>query len=186
MSDSDKPMTVMLHTKHPLWDNLRVKHEGMQTVLTKSGFIVLLVFDPLSDSEAKQLQEATYRFGVLKMTGGFCFLVNTPIGEFDGPYAPGLAHPDLRKIPDEEALWDNRKVRLALTIHTLDGAGVVRALRFTTVSPEFSRTVANWHRSGLREWAGPEAWDAEIKRFYARYPTPGAAMKDAITCKGGD
>jgi hypothetical protein len=182
---SNEHMTVMLGAKHPLWDKLRVKAEGMQSVLTESGFILLLIFDPLSEIEARQMQEGQYRFGIVKIRGGFSWLIHTPVGYFDQPYSAGLEHPDV-KLDEGNELLDNRKVRLALSVHTLDAGGIARALRFMTVSPEFSRLLERYHREGLREWAGREAWDAEIRRFYARYQTPQAAMKDAITCRGGE
>jgi hypothetical protein len=179
------PVAVMLGKPHPLWDGLRVKRESMQSVLTESGFLLLLIFDPLSEAEAASMRKAQYRFGVIKIRGGFSWLLDTPLGQFDQPYTPGLASPDRREL-DEEDLLDNRLLRMALSVHTLDARGIVRALRFMTVSPQFSRTLARYHREGLREWTGAAAWNEEIKRFYARYPTPGAAMRDAVMSKGGD
>lgn len=177
---------VAVGREHPLWANLKMKGDGMKSVLTESGFMLMLVFDPLSAAEAEAMQTRDYRFGVVKMDGGYAWLLDTPVGALDGPFAPMLNSPDQRHIPDAERFATEPLLRLAVSVTTMDGQGIVQAMRFMTVSPAFSRQLALWHEQGLRDWRGPEAWDQTIQRFYARYARPQDAMRVAITCKGGD
>jgi hypothetical protein len=188
MAEEHEMMELRLDAVHPLWAGMKDKSkgEGMKVLLTPSGFMLMLVLDPLSADEAEALRAGAFRFGVLKMKGGFCWLLGTPIATFDGPYSAGLAQPELRQVPGTADLATNPALRLAVTVCALDGQGVIRALRFTTVSPQFTRSLVRWHDEGLRDWTGETAWDQEIARFQARYPKPQDAMRHAITCKGGD
>lgn len=182
-----EPVELRLGAPHPYWHNAKMHSDGLKILLNASGFHLMFVLDPLSTMEATAMQKEGYRFGLVKMTGGYCFIVDTPVACFDGTFAPMLNHPDARALPDAERLMVEPSLRLALSIAVMDGRGIIRALRFTTVSPQFSRRLALWHEQGLRDWQGPAAWDAEIARLQRRYARPQDALRDAsVICKGGD
>jgi hypothetical protein len=102
----------------------------------------------------------------------------------DAPYTWHLVPAGEREPPARRRSGESRAL---LTVVLVDAdRNLVRALRALTLSPEFTRTLhAAIRRQAARVWTA-EAYDAELRRAYARWPTSEAMLPAAtVRCIGG-
>jgi hypothetical protein len=90
-----------------------------------------------------------------------------------------------RSRPEEallpEPVREGEETRDTLQVVLVDAAsGIVKALRLLTFSPSFTVALRlAVAREAERPWPGDAAYDARIRRLYARYPTSAAMLRDA-------
>ena len=160
--------------------------EGMKLVYNDGGINILLVLSGDPEKDGRLLVDNPLKLGLLRMRGGYCWVLNCGVGCFEGPYSPCIGNDGQRILPWlADAVTPN--TRAFLLIHVIDKKGIVRRLNAVSVSPEFTRKLESLHADAVRcGQISIAAWDAEIARHEARYPTPSAAMRQAlVTSKGG-
>ena len=159
----------------------------MLVVCEPTGILLLMSLSPCSDDDVEEFRANPVTFGLLPMKGGYCWLLRTALCTFDAPYCPGLEAPDRRAL-----CWDianmTERTRGLLQVDLVDNTGIVRAIRATTVSPDFTRAVIELHKAALvDERPTPTSWDIEIAGMYRRFPDPERALRAAaFTSVGGD
>lgn len=96
-------------------------------------------------------------------------------------------------VPEEEreapAQPKDPNERAALSVFCVEAkTGLIAALRFMTLSPDFTRRLHLAITAQLdRPYPGEAAYMAQCKRVYAAYSSEGIARRLAVaTCKGGD
>lgn len=178
---------IGLGQKHPLWAKLPSHDEGMTALYDRGKVTLFLILHDWSETDTSAFRGSGLKFGLLPMRGGYTWLLWTGMCVFDMPYTPWLEAPENREPP-----WSQgglgAETRLLIDIHALDRTGAVRGLKATTVSPHFTRALAQAHRRAIAEGQdAAKTWDAEVQRYNARYRTPNDALKHAVaTSKGGD
>jgi hypothetical protein len=158
----------------------------------RQGEHELLIF--LKSPRQEEIEAATTGTAefALHVEGSALFLM-TRFGEIDGgkglpwsdaPYSWWFVRPDQRRIPDAETAGRH----LLLPINLVDAdTGILRGMRATTLSPDFTVKLIDAIRRQARSSFDPTTHQKDIERAYRKYPTV-EAMVDAAAarCIGGD
>jgi hypothetical protein len=178
-------MLIAVGERHPLAAIIAL-NDGMRAAYHPSGINLIIVMDPLSEADVKSFREDGMKFGLIRLRGGYAWLLRTGIATLDAPYSPLIEAAGQRHLP-----WrtddTTPESRAAVHLHLIDGKGIARALKMVTVSPQFTRMLERLHFEAQETAIDPALWNAEIAKFSQRFPTPNAALKAAVVvCKGGD
>ena len=190
VEDRDEEILIEVGEPHPWAGSLDKTYlgltEGMKVVCDDSGVKILLVLSGDPERDARLLKSNPLRFGLLRMRGGYCWVMNCGVGCFEAPYSPCIVPGGPSDLPWIDAC-PTPDSRALLSIHVIDRKGILRLLNAVTVSPAFTVKLESLHAEAVALGRiSTSSWDAEIARHEACYPTPNAALRQAlVTSKGG-
>jgi hypothetical protein len=171
----------------PLFEARRELPEAIEYNYQSGDHTLLLSMKNLHPKEIEAVREAEAEFG-LYCENGIVFLLYR-FGETlpwsDSAFSWWNVAEEDRRLP---APQENPAERILLKIILIEaGSGIVKAIRVTTLSPEFTEKL---HEAIRRQASGEEFSRAEfVARSLAIYAnqTPAALAANAIVkCKGGD
>jgi hypothetical protein len=103
----------------------------------------------------------------------------------DAPYSSHLVPPEQRELPQPPATPETRTLLQIILVDA--GKNVVRVIRAVTLSPEFSRTLADTITKQAREPWIEKTYSVDVADAYVCCPTTGDMVAAAIVrSKGGE
>ena len=147
-----------------------------------------LFYDSPGNFEIASIREGIARFALVPYHDVVFLLYKfgEEVNWSDAPYSWWLL-PESERIPPPTGLTPQTRALLhVMLINSSDG--ILKAVRVTTLSPAFTRTLfSDVRRQIARGWPGEQAYDRQIDQAYAIWPTPRAMLSGAIAgTRGGD
>jgi hypothetical protein len=181
---SPPSISIEVGLPHPFWSFLP-HEEGMRAIYQPSGINLIITLNSCSASDIRSFKDDGLKFGLLRMSGGYCWLLRTGFATLDAPYSPCLEAPEIQAGP-----WFDQphtpNTRVAIHLHVIDRKGIARVRKMVSVSPDFTRKLEAIHASSLRADLTPGQWEREVNAYFRRYPDPRKAFQlAAVTSKGG-
>lgn len=91
-NDSDEEVLIGVGEPHPWASSLERTHlgltEGIKVVCDDGGVKILLILGGDLERDARLLKSNPLRFGLLRIRGGYCWVMNCGVGCFKAPYSP--------------------------------------------------------------------------------------------------
>ena len=160
--------------------------EATQYTYDAGGHELLLILSRPSAREVSAIRSAEAEFALVVDGDLIVFLYRFGDGLpwSDQPYSWHLVPPERRRLPpssEEIGLSPSAEPRALLAVILVDAdTGIVRALRQITLSPALTTALHLAIRDqAARPWPGQAAYDLQLARLYARYPTTDALVSVA-------
>ena len=167
---------------YPNWQKIQPKipHDGAHYNFDRGGHRLMIVGRNLRPKEIRGFNYGTAYFGVAAHAG-VLFLAarfGTGLPVIDAPYSIHMVPSEHRVLPQTELAAGDRAL---LQTHLIDSAsGVLRGIRFTTWSPDFTRAIHTAiHKQASCE-ISREEYNRRIATAYSRWPTSGDILNDAF------
>ena len=145
---------------------------------------LVLFFNGITPGERQAVKKGKAEFGLLvrQPVIWLLFRFGNGVPWSDSPYTIHLvADPDQRKLPQ-----DPHGKRAFLTTILVDaGTGITRAIRATTLSPDFSGMLYTAIRGQYAAKFDQEAYAAAVAEGYRLYPTTDDMLKGAAVIETG-
>ncbi|MHB0733643.1 MAG: hypothetical protein DI601_25745 [Azospirillum brasilense] len=186
LDPSERLLGYSVGNPHPHRDKLPA-HSGMLAHYMPSGITLHVLLDRCSPVDVHAFRAGERQFGLLPLRGGYIWLMRDGVASWDAPYCPAIEPPENQRLPWADADL-GPQTRTGISIILVDERRIVRALKYVSASPDFTRKLAALHAAKLAEApASRTAWDGEVNRYFARYPNPKDAFQHAVaTSEAGE
>jgi hypothetical protein len=145
---------------------------------------LLMFFDRPSFDEMLAVKKSPAEFGLARIGGVvfFFYRFGNEIPWSDQAFSIHLVEKDEREVP--ELGGDN--IRLGITVMLVDArTGLIKAIRFMTLSPEYSQELVKLCREDLQRYFDEDNYRGRVGEVYKKCPTTDDLLKECFVFTAG-